>query len=203
MTARREPRTARRRPHSLLAVAAGLGLLALGARWLIDSSIALARTFGISETVIGLTIVAAGTSLPEVATSVMAGLRGERDIAVGNVVGSNVFNVLWVLGAACLIAPQGVAVAPSILRFDLPVMCAVALACLPICFTGFVIERWEGVLFLVYYGVYLTFLLLAAGRHESLEALAPAMQLVVLPLTAATLLALSLRYWIVSRRGSS
>ena len=94
--------------------------------------------------VIGLTIVAAGTSLPEVATSVVAALRGERDIAVGNVIGSNTFNILGVLGLSGLVAPAGLPVRRAMLSFDLPVMIAVAVACLPVFFTGHLIARWEG-----------------------------------------------------------
>ena len=92
---------------NLALVAAGLLLLVLGSRWLVAGAVALAQAYGVSELVIGLTIVAAGTSLPEVATSVMAAIRGERDIAVGNVVGSNIFNILSVLGLSALVSPAG------------------------------------------------------------------------------------------------
>ena len=106
---------------------------------------------------IGLTIVAAGTSLPEVATSVMASIKGKRDIAVGNVIGSNIFNLLAVLGLAALLAPGGINVAASALRFDMPVMIAAAIACLPMFFTGYRLARWEGMLFLGYYIAYTAF----------------------------------------------
>jgi cation:H+ antiporter len=171
----------------------GLALLVLGARWLVDGAVAIAKTLGLSELVIGLTIVAAGTSLPEVATSVVAALRGERDIAVGNVVGSNIFNILAIAGVAALITPGGLNVAPAILRFDLPVMIAVALACLPIFATGHVIARWEGVLFLGYYTAYTLYLVLAATAHDALPAYSAAMIEFVLPLTAVTLLVLLVR----------
>lgn len=115
-------------------IVSGLFLLVFGSRWLIDGATVFALRLGVSELVIGLTIVAAGTSLPEVATSVIASIRGERDIAVGNVVGSNIFNILAVLGLSGLISPDGINVAPSALRFDIPVMIAVAAACLPIFF---------------------------------------------------------------------
>jgi cation:H+ antiporter len=118
----------------------------------------------VSELVIGLTIIAAGTSLPEVVTSVMAAWRGERDIAVGNVVGSNIFNILCVLGLASLVAPSGIEISTTALRFDIPVMIAVAVACLPIFFTGNVITRWEGGLFFAYYIAYTTYLILAATQ---------------------------------------
>src|SRR5690606_31081867 len=107
----------------------------LGARWLVSGAVSVAELLGLSETIIGLTIVAAGTSLPEVAASIMATLRNERDIAVGNIVGSNLFNILAVLGGASLIAPQGITAPASIIAFDGPVMLAVAVACLPIFFT--------------------------------------------------------------------
>jgi len=110
----------------------------------------------VSELIIGLSIVAVGTSLPEIATSIIATLRGERDIAVGNVVGSNLFNILAVLGLSSVVSPSGVAVAPEALRFDLPVMIGAAIACLPIFFTGNRIARWEGALFFAYYPYHLS-----------------------------------------------
>ena len=112
----------------VLWIALGLALLVLGARWLVEGAVSMARLMGVSELVVGLTIVAAGTSLPEVATSVVASLRGERDIAVGNVVGSNIFNILGILGLSALVSSDGLAVAPSLASFDTPVMVAVALA---------------------------------------------------------------------------
>jgi len=150
--------------------------------------------------VIGLTIVAAGTSLPEVATSVIATLRGERDIAVGNVIGSNTFNIFGVLGVSSLVAPAALPVAPAMLSFDLLVMIAVAFACLPIFFSGHSIERWEGALFLFYYAAYTAFLLLAAQQHDALAAYGAAMTTMVLPLTAITLAVITLRHWRVRRR---
>jgi len=122
-------------------VALGMGMLVLGSRWLVGGAVELATLMGVNELVIGLTVVAAGTSLPEVATSILASLKGERDIAVGNVVGSNIFNVLFVMGLAGLVAPEGIPVIPAALTFDLPVMIAVAMACLPIFFTGYIISR--------------------------------------------------------------
>ena len=129
----------------LTLVAAGLVLLVLGAGWLVGGATEVARRFGVSELVIGLTIVAAGTSLPELATSIVAAIRGERDIAVGNVVGSNIFNLLGVLGLAAVVAPNGIAVAGQAAQFDIPVMVAVAVACLPVFFTGHLIARWRSV----------------------------------------------------------
>ena len=113
-------------------VLSGLALLVLGSRWLVDSAVSFAQYLGVSELVIGLTIIAVGTSLPEVVTSVIAAIRGERDIAVGNIVGSNIFNLTMVLGLASVVAPKGIDVLAAVSRFDIPVMIAVSIACLPI-----------------------------------------------------------------------
>jgi cation:H+ antiporter len=178
---RREPVSGRRLVVPALLVVAGLVLLVLGAGWLVEGAVKLARVLGVSELLIGLTIIAAGTSLPELATSVVASIRGERDIAVGNIVGSNIFNILAVLGAAAAAGPAGVAVSPAALRFDVPVMLAVALVCLPVFFTGGRISRWEGVLLLGYYAAYVAYLVLGASSHESLGAFSAAMVFFVLP----------------------
>ncbi len=114
----------------------GLILLVAGAQWLVDGAVTFARTLGVSELIIGLTVVAVGTSLPEIATSVLAILRGEREIAVGNVMGSNILNILGVLGLTTLLSPQPLPVPPSALAFDVPVLVATAVACLPIFFNG-------------------------------------------------------------------
>ena len=176
-------------------VVAGLAMLVMGSRWLVDGAVALARAVGLSELIIGLTIVAAGTSLPEVAASVVAARRGERDMAVGNVVGSNIFNLLAVLGLAAVVAPAGVAVPDAALRFDIPVMIAVALACLPVFFTGFVIARWEGALFLAYYLAYTLFIVLDAQDHDAAPVLGRFMLAFALPLTAVTLLVTGGQAW--------
>ncbi len=180
-------------PRQLLLMAAGLAMLVFGARWLVQAATATAAALGLSELVIGLTVVAIGTSLPEIATSVMAAVRGQRDLAVGNIVGSNIFNLLLVLGGTALVASDGVAVAPAALRFDLPVMTAVAVACLPIFFTGHSIQRWEGALFLAYYAAYTAYLLMAAANHDALDDFRLAMQFVVLPLTTLTLVVVAWR----------
>lgn len=176
-------------------VLGGLVLLVFGSNWLVDAAVTLARRLGMSELVVGLTIVAVGTSLPEVATSVMAAARGQRDIAVGNVIGSNLFNVLAVLGVSASIAPGDLLVAPSLLAFDLPVMVAVAVACLPIFFTGHLIARWEGALFLAYYAAYTSYLILDAAGHAAQAGFSATMSGFVLPLTVVTLLVLAWRHW--------
>ena len=183
-----------RLPAQIAFIVVGLSLLVLGATWLVDSAVAMARALGVSEMVIGLTIVAAGTSLPEVATSVVAALRGERDIAVGNVVGSNLFNLLGIAGIAALVTPGGLEVAAALVRFDLPVMLAVAFACLPIFATGHLIARWKGALFLGFYVAYVTYVILAATAHDALPAFSGAMLGFVLPLTVVTLLVLWVRH---------
>ena len=123
-------------------IVVGLVLLVSGSNFLVEGAVSLARALGLSELVIGLTVVAVGTSLPELATSVMAAIKGERDIAVGNIVGSNIFNLLCVLGLASLVSPSAIPVAANALAFDFPVMIAVAIACLPIFFNGYSIKRW-------------------------------------------------------------
>jgi len=136
----------------LLFVAGGLGMLVLGSHLLITSATALARALNVSEAVIGLTVVAAGTSMPELATSVAAALRRQPDIAVGNVVGSNIFNILGILGTAAAARPLS---APGVGMRDAWVMLAFAVAVLPLFWTDRRVLRWEGVLLLAGYGGYL------------------------------------------------
>lgn len=174
-------------------VVIGLAGLMLGSRWLVDSAVAIAQSFGVSELVIGLTIVAAGTSMPEVATSVVAALRGERDIAVGNVVGSNIFNILSVLGLSSIVSPAGIEVSSAALRFDIPVMIGVAVACLPVFFSGYRISRVNGAAFLAFYIAYIVYLILTASRHEALGTYQAAMFYFVLPLAAVSLVFITLR----------
>ncbi len=192
-----------RLPVQLALIAGGLALLVLGATWLVDSAVAIARVLGVSEVVIGLTIVAVGTSLPEVATSIVAALRGERDIAVGNVIGSNLFNLLGIGGIAALVTPGGLEIAPALVRFDLLVMIAVAFACLPIFATGHLIARWEGALFVAYYAAYVTFLILAATQHAALPQFSAAVLGFVLPITVVTLAVLWLRQRVALPREGS
>ncbi len=176
-------------------VAAGLVLLVVGSNFLVEGAVSLARALGLSELVIGLTVIAIGTSLPELATSILAAIRGERDIAVGNIVGSNIFNLLCVLGLASLVSPEAITVAASALAFDFPVMIAVALACLPIFFTGYAIDRWEGLLFLAYYVAYTVYLVMASTERPFAETFGDAMIGYALPLTAVTLLVIASRAW--------
>lgn len=180
--------------HLALALG-GLVLLAFGARWLVDGASGLAQRMGVSDVVIGLTVVAAGTSLPELAASLVAALRGERDMAVGNIMGSNIYNLAIVLGAGSLLSSGGLPVAPGALSFDLPVMTAVAVACLPIFFTEGRIDRWEGAMFLAYYLGYVAFLFLQATDHATVPVVGGVMVAFVAPLTLVTLTVVGVREW--------
>lgn len=178
-----------RLPVQIALIVVGLALLVGGSQALLTAAITIAKALGVSDLVIGLTIVAAGTSLPEVATSVMAAIRGQRDIAVGNVVGSNVFNILGCLGLAGLAAGgNGLVVPPAVMAFDLWVMVAVALACLPVFVSGREIARWEGAVFLAYYLAYVTWLVLQAQQHSAAQPFSAAMLGFVAPLTVVTLM---------------
>ncbi len=181
-------------PMQLVLIVAGLGLLVLGSEALVGAAVNFAKALGVSDVVIALTIVAAGTSMPEVATSITAALKGERDIAVGNVVGSNTFNILGCLGISGLAAGSGgLPLAPSLMSFDLWVMLAVALACLPVFVTGREIARWEGCIFIGYYVAYVAYLILAAQQHDALPAFSYVMLGFVLPLTVVTVIVTLLR----------
>jgi cation:H+ antiporter len=198
-----EPRTAGRMLLNVALAIVGLALLIVGARWFVDGATELARAFGISELVIGLTIVAAGTSLPEVATSLIAAIRGERDIAVGNVVGSNIFNILAVLGLSAIVAPdRGLPVAPGMIALDIPFMVAVAIACLPVFITGNTIARWEGAIFVLYYVAYTAYLILTAGEHALLPQFQSFMLWFVVPLTAMTVVVSLYREYGLRRSGA-
>ncbi len=187
----------------LMLIGVGLAFLVLGSQWLVAAATAFARAMGVSDLVISLTIVAAGTSLPEVATSVMAALRKERDIAIGNVIGSNIFNLLGCLGLTGLVAADGLPIAAGLLNFDLWVMLAVAFACLPVFLSGREIARWEGGVFLVYYIAYVTYVVLNAQHHALLPAFSAAMLSFVLPLTVVTLVVVMLRQARASGTGSA
>jgi cation:H+ antiporter len=132
----------------------GFGGLVVGSYFLVEGAVELAMGLGVSEEIIGLTIVAIGTSLPEIVTSIVAAARGQRDLAVGNVVGSNLFNLMVVLGVASIVSPAPIQVAPSLLEFDIPVMLATAVLCFPIFLTGKIISRKEGVFMVICYLAY-------------------------------------------------
>ncbi|WP_416172131.1 calcium/sodium antiporter [Actimicrobium sp. CCI2.3] len=181
-------------PAQAALIVVGLILLVLGSDWLVSASVVFAKALGVSDLVIGLTIVAAGTSMPEVATSLTAAFKGERDIAVGNVVGSCTFNILGCLGLSALASGTlGLPLAPSILTFDIWVMLAALLACLPVFLSGREIARWEGGVFLAYYVAYVAYLILASQQHDALPGLSSVMLGFVVPLTIITFVVALLR----------
>jgi cation:H+ antiporter len=183
----RAPVNLRHVGFQVLLIVVGLLLLAAGANWLVDGAVEIARTLGVSELIIGLTIVAVGTSLPEMVTSIVAAVRGARDIAVGNIVGSNIFNILAVLGLSSVLAPNGVRVSDAARQFDIPVMVVVAIACLPVFVTGNRIARWEGLFFLAYYVAYTSFLVFDALEIPQTRSVAAGIMAFVLPITVVTL----------------
>jgi cation:H+ antiporter len=172
----------------------GLLMLVLGANWLVETAVTFATWLGVSELVIGLTIVSIGTSLPEVVTSIVASLKGERDIAVGNIVGSNLFNLLGVLGLASIVAPSGLEATAQALQFDIPVMIAVAVIALPIFFTGGIISRGEGGMLLSYYAAYTLYLILHATDDPRKTIVGNAILYIAIPLTVVWILAQSIRW---------
>lgn len=176
-----------------LLVVAGLLLLVLGSDLLVAAAVDIARALGVSDLVIGLTIIAAGTSLPEVATSVMAALRGQRDIAVGNVIGSNTFNVLLCLGAAGSASPDGLGVSPHVLSLDLWVMLGVAAITVPLFIVGYTVTRLNGLLLLLAYGAYTAYLIMLAQNSPAAPAFGDAIVRYALPLTTIVLVTLMVR----------
>lgn len=175
-------------------VVVGLGLLVLGSQLLVNSATEIATELGVSDLIIGLTVVAAGTSLPELATSVMAAVRGQRDIAVGNVVGSNIFNTLGVLGASAIVSDNGLAVSREVIRLDFPVMLAATIVLLPICWNGFMIKRWEGGLLAAFYVAYVAYLIMEAGDSTAPELFRTAM-LIIVPLVIIVYSAAGFQGW--------
>ena len=174
-------------------VIGGLVLLIVGSQALVRSASDIATELGVSDLMIGLTVVAIGTSLPEVATSVLAAMRGERDLAVGNAIGSNLFNLLGVLGITAAVAPDSIPVAQSAIQVDIPVMIVVAVACLPIFANGHVLKRWEGTLFFLFYVAYIAWLVVDAAEHSVRDDYSNVMLFFVVPLTAITLTVIGIR----------
>ncbi|MFH1378352.1 MAG: calcium/sodium antiporter [Planctomycetota bacterium] len=202
LPAKPETRSAKSVAIAVAFVVAGLAFLVLGSDWLVDGAVRIARRYNVSELVIGLTIIAAGTSMPELATSIIGALKGERDIAVGNVVGSNVFNILAVLGAASLLSSNGVGVSPDARAVDIPVMVAAAVICLPIFFTGARISRLEGAFFLAGYIAYAIYLGLNATQSRPSDSFKTAILYVALPVSVV-ILTISLVRELNARRNRS
>lgn len=174
-------------------VLAGLVLLVLGSSSLVEAATDIAASLGVSELVIGLTVVAVGTSLPEIATSVLAAARGQRDLAVGNAVGSNLFNILAVLGITAAVSPSSIPISDGAISLDIPVMIAVAIACLPIFWNGYSLLRWEGWIFLAYYAAYIGWLVIDSGDHGIREQYAVAVLGFLVPLTVLTFVVIAAR----------
>ena len=175
-----------------LLLLAGIGLLVLGAQLLVTGAVSIATAFGVSSLVIGLTVVAIGTSLPELATSIVALRKGETDMAVGNIVGSNIFNIGLVLGVPAIIFGDGIPVPDAAIAIDIPLMLAAAVALLPIAFTGSIVARWEGALFVSLYLAYTLYLVLDSTEHDATDGFTTIMLLFVMPLVGIILIAMAL-----------
>ena len=180
----------------------GVALLIVGANTLVKGATSIATAFGVSELIVGLTVVAIGTSLPELATSIVAVRRGQRDLAVGNVVGSNIFNIGAVAGLAGIVSPTGLPVPDSALALDIPLMIAASVVLLPLAFTGSVIARWEGALLLGLYLSYLVYTVLAAAERPILQGFTTVMLWFVTPLLILTLVS-TVSYEISRRRSAT
>jgi cation:H+ antiporter len=172
-----------------LLVVIGLILLVAAARSMVTGASEIARGLGVSELVIGLTLVALGTSLPELVASALASLRGQGDIAVGNVVGSNLFNILAVLGIGAMVAPGGIPVSAEVLHQDLPIMIAASLVCVPIFFTEARVTRMEGLLLLGYYIAYIAYVTMGATDAAYIRGFELVMLGCVIPLTTLAIAA--------------
>jgi cation:H+ antiporter len=139
----------------------GIAVVVIGADWLVKGSIELARQLHVSEAFIGLTVVAIGTSAPELVTTIISTIRDQRDIAVGNLVGSSIYNIFFILGTTLLVTPGGMKIEPSLIYIDIPVMTAVAIACVPVFVSGARISRLEGGVFVAAYFAYFMYLIVA------------------------------------------
>ncbi|MGB5755590.1 MAG: calcium/sodium antiporter [Acidimicrobiales bacterium] len=194
-SARTEPGGTRRRGlgRSGLELAVGIAALAIAARFVVAGAEDIAASLGVPELIIGLTIVALGTSAPEIVTTLIAAVQGQRDLAVGNAVGSNIFNILLVLGSTSSLTAGGIGVSEDAVNLDLPIMVAAAFACLPLMAWDRKLDRWEGAVFLTYYGAYLLFLILDATGHRAKDPFALIMVGFVLPLTVITLATIGFR----------
>lgn len=178
---------------NIFLIVIGMAGLTGGSHLLVKGAVEIATFFGVSELVIGLTIISVGTSLPEVATSVMAAVRGERDIAVGNVVGSNIFNIVTVLGLSSIVAPSGIRVVQEALDFDMLFMIGIALAAFPVFFLGYRVGRVSGFFFISFYVAYVVYLLLQSTGNQLFPAYREAAIFYVLPLTFVVLLVVLVR----------
>ncbi|MBX6744751.1 MAG: calcium/sodium antiporter [Acetobacteraceae bacterium] len=160
----RQPKGSRSSGRSVVASAAalvaGIGIIIVGADVFTDAAVRLARIWGVSDAFIGLTIVAIGTSAPELVTTVLSTLKRERDIAIGNLLGSSVYNIFIILGITCLVPTAGLPVTPDLARVDIPMMALVALVCVPVFLSRREVSRMEAAAFVTAYAAYLGYLLL-------------------------------------------
>lgn len=186
-------------PATLLIVVGLVGLV-VGAQLLVNGASTIALALGVSDLVVGLTVVAIGTSLPEVAASVTAALRGQRELAIGNVVGSNIFNIAFCLGLAGMVAPEGLVAPAQLIDFDLIVMVVAAIVLLPLIITNYEVSRVEGGLLLIWSVVYAVWTVLAATTSDFL---ATYTKLVLLGLLPATFIFLVTTIFLTLRRGDS
>ncbi|SMO53814.1 calcium/sodium antiporter [Gracilimonas mengyeensis] len=161
----------------------GLVMIVAGSRLMVDAAVTIAEVLGVSELIIGLTIVSIGTSLPEVATSLSAARKGDSDTAIANVLGSNLYNILLTLGLTIVIAPGALSVSAEAIRFDMPVMIIVVVACLPLFWPGKELGRAEATGFLLYYASYLGYLVLLAMGHAVVDTFELVMIWGIIPLT--------------------
>ena len=162
---------------------AGLALIVVGSDWMVDGAVEIARVLGLSELVIGLTIVSIGTSLPEIATSISSAIKNKTEIAVANVMGSNLYNILLTVGLTLVIAPNVLKVSDAAVELDMPFMIAVSMACLPIFYSGFTLSKIDSILYLFYYMAYLGYLVLDATHNPLLPAFGHIMIWFVVPIT--------------------
>jgi cation:H+ antiporter len=172
--------------RQLAILAFGIAALAVAARFVVRGAEEIAASLGVPELIIGLTILALGTSAPEIVTTLIAALQGRRELAIGNAVGSNIFNILLVLGATSTFAPDGIAIGGDAVTLDLPIMVAAAVACLPVIFWDHKLDRWEGGVFVAYYVAYLVFLTLDATGHRASDPFVFVLTVFVMPLTVLT-----------------
>jgi cation:H+ antiporter len=143
---------------SVAMLGVGIAIVVVGSDWLVDGAATLARGWGVSEALIGLTIVAIGTSSPELATTIIGTLRNDRDVAVGNLLGSSIYNILAIMGITCLVPATGVAIERDLVHIDIPFMVGATLACIPVFLSGRRVTRIEGGVFVAAYVAYLVYL---------------------------------------------
>ncbi len=176
------------RPNLLIAVASiviGVAGLTYAAGFVVTGAEEIALALGVPELIVGLTILALGTSAPEIATSIVAAVRGNRQLALGNAVGSNIFNILLVLGLSSSLS-GGISFGDDAVRLDMPILVAAAVACMPVLLWDHSVDRWEGFVFVALYGAYLVFLALDGTDRLEADPFVIAFAVFVVPLGLLT-----------------